>query len=91
MPPPTNSHLHPSYPKQCPQKPLPANGLYGFTLSRTKHPVACVYMASRNGMNRWWVYQKVSKDCWRILAWAVVNMSSMQSSMTWPVMPPAWV
>jgi hypothetical protein len=40
---------------QCVQKPLPAKGEYGSALSRTKQPVACVYMASRKGMKRWWV------------------------------------
>ena len=76
-PPPNNSHRHPSYPMQWFQKFFPANGENGAAVSRTKQPVAWVYMPSKNGMNRWWVYQNVSYDCWRILWWAVVYMSNM--------------
>jgi hypothetical protein len=87
----TNSHRQPSYPIQCVQNGDPAKGDRGSTLSRTKQPVACVYMASRNGTKRWCVYQNVSKDCFLILACAVVNISSMQRSIMWPVIPPGCV
>ena len=75
---------------QCSQYWSPAKGEKLPGVSRTKQPTVWVYRARKKGMNRWCMYQNVSNDCCLMRWCADVYISSMQRSITWPVMPPGW-